>query len=635
MRVCWFLLAAGIALSAHAQTTETWIIGRGGDDWGIHADVAAGVDLTKPGILSPAAFSLEDNVTQAVQWEDASTEDFIADGNGHIWDNAALAGSAENSSFTLIDGDPNTSTGDRFKTFGVNQEGRIFFMDLGTSFPASSIIFYPRDEAKDDFIRSYQIAVSDGRSYSQAGSPLYDVVRQVQLTRDWRAQVDFPTQLLRFVRLRVLSANAFELAEIEVHGEGFVPKGTYQSRLIKLPTVVNYGKLSFRAKKVRRQADGSLVMDPEAEARVAVRLHNGQDETPLRYFKIVDERTGREEETTPSEYAGLSGKFKGSVLEDLVNWSTWTETILADSTGLYSIDLDLPGPREYFQFHMQFTGIASDAMQVDSLAITYSKPVAAGAVGEVAILEDPNPAQGRTSVPAGVDTLLSYDIRADLGSPPFPGFDGVRIFTPSKPEFVGFQMGNPLVDVEPDSVRAEDGELRVYFPQNRVVSGRDQRLRVIFRTRSFLFTTMLEGQLIDSGGRLPQNIAEGDANEEVTTNSLRVFFSGGDSGIINAFDVTPGLISPNGDGINDEGLFSSSILRLVEAVDFRLAVYDLSGRFVRQVANATRAAGLFEDTWDGRDETGKLVLPGVYVARLSVMTGRQELTQAQVVHVAY
>ena len=60
----------------------------------------------------------------------------------------------------------------------------------------------------------------------------------------------------------------------------------------------------------------------------------------------------------------------------------------------------------------------------------------------------------------------------------------------------------------------------------------------------------------DSGGRLPQNIAEGDANEEVTTNSLRVFFSGGDSGIINAFDVTPGLISPNGDGVQDNGTFA-------------------------------------------------------------------------------
>ena len=184
MRVHWVLLVAGIAMAAHAQT-EVWVVGRGGDTWSTYADIAAGIDLTTPEILSPVVFSLEDNVTQAVQWENSSPQDFVSDGSGHIWDNAALAGAAENRSSTLVDGDATTSTGDRFKTFGINQEGRIFFMDLGTSFPASSIIFYPRPTAPEDFIRSYEIAVSDGQSYSKEGAPLYEIVRQVQLSRDW------------------------------------------------------------------------------------------------------------------------------------------------------------------------------------------------------------------------------------------------------------------------------------------------------------------------------------------------------------------------------------------------------------------------------------------------------------------
>ena len=203
MRVRWVLLVAGIAISAHAQT-EIWLVDRGGASWSTHADIAAGIDLTTPEILSPVVFSLADNVTQAVQWKNSPPKDFVSDGSGHIWDNAALTGAAENRSTILVDGDVTTSTGDRFKTFGVNQEGRIFFMDLGTSFPASSIIFYPRPTAQEDFIRSYEIAVSDGRSYSKEGAPLYEIVRQVQLSRNWRAQIDFPTQLLRFVRLRVL-----------------------------------------------------------------------------------------------------------------------------------------------------------------------------------------------------------------------------------------------------------------------------------------------------------------------------------------------------------------------------------------------------------------------------------------------
>ena len=134
MHVRWVLLVAGIAISAHAQT-EVWLVGRGGDSWSTHADIAAGIDLTTPEILSPVVFSLEDNVIQVVQWESSPPKDFVSDGNGHIWDNAALAGAAENRSTTLVDGDATTSTGDRFKTFGVNQEGRIFFMDPGNLLP--------------------------------------------------------------------------------------------------------------------------------------------------------------------------------------------------------------------------------------------------------------------------------------------------------------------------------------------------------------------------------------------------------------------------------------------------------------------------------------------------------------------
>ena len=222
-----------------------------------------------------------------------------------------------------------------------------------------------------------------------------------------------------------------------------------------------------------------------------------------------------------------------------------------------------------------------------------------------------------------------------MGDPPFLGFDGVRIVTPARPEFLQLQIGSPLTNVEPDSVREEDRELRVYFPSNRVEQGRDERLRVTLRTRSLLFTTFLEGQLIDTGGRLPQNIAEGDANEEVSTNSLRVFFSGSGGNVINAFTMAPAVISPNGDGINDEGVFSTSIIRLVEAADVSLAIYDLSGRIVREVANTPRRAGSFEDPWDGRDQAGNLVAPGIYVARLTVLAGQEGLSQARVVHVVY
>ncbi len=49
----------------------------------------------------------------------------------------------------------------------------------------------------------------------------------------------------------------------------------------------------------------------------------------------------------------------------------------------------------------------------------------------------------------------------------------------------------------------------------------------------------------------------------------------------------------------------------------RLEVRDLRGRLVRMLADGPRAAGLHRWRWDGRDEAGRLLPSGIYLARLS------------------
>jgi len=47
-----------------------------------------------------------------------------------------------------------------------------------------------------------------------------------------------------------------------------------------------------------------------------------------------------------------------------------------------------------------------------------------------------------------------------------------------------------------------------------------------------------------------------------------------------------------------------------------LAIYDVSGRIVRTLANETRNAGAYELSWDGLDDSGQTVASGVYFYRL-------------------
>ncbi|MGD8395167.1 MAG: PKD domain-containing protein [Candidatus Eiseniibacteriota bacterium] len=57
----------------------------------------------------------------------------------------------------------------------------------------------------------------------------------------------------------------------------------------------------------------------------------------------------------------------------------------------------------------------------------------------------------------------------------------------------------------------------------------------------------------------------------------------------------------------------------------RVAVYDATGRAVRQLADRRHLAGHHEILWDGRDQRGRLLASGVYFVRLSATSG--ELVQ--------
>ncbi len=53
----------------------------------------------------------------------------------------------------------------------------------------------------------------------------------------------------------------------------------------------------------------------------------------------------------------------------------------------------------------------------------------------------------------------------------------------------------------------------------------------------------------------------------------------------------------------------------------QLAVYDLRGRHVRQLADGQVSAGSHHVMWDGRDHSGRMVAAGVYFVRMNGPAG--------------
>ena len=71
-------------------------------------------------------------MTGTILWMDGQPEDFATEGQAYVWDRAAIKAS----NLVMVDEDSTTSTGARFKEFGVDQTGRIFYFDL--DLPASA-----------------------------------------------------------------------------------------------------------------------------------------------------------------------------------------------------------------------------------------------------------------------------------------------------------------------------------------------------------------------------------------------------------------------------------------------------------------------------------------------------------------
>jgi flagellar hook assembly protein FlgD len=55
---------------------------------------------------------------------------------------------------------------------------------------------------------------------------------------------------------------------------------------------------------------------------------------------------------------------------------------------------------------------------------------------------------------------------------------------------------------------------------------------------------------------------------------------------------------------------------LDRTTDVRLVLHDVSGRLVRTLVEGTRSAGVHRVEWDGRDDGGRRLAAGVYLARL-------------------
>jgi len=393
----------------------------------------------------------------------------------------------------------------------------------------------------------------------------------------------------------------------------------------------NFSQLKWMVEGLRQEGTDQVVVE-DSDTEIAIRMRTGTDDNPRVFFRLVDRFTREREVVTEDEYNKLGQNEQGGFQDDQVNWSLWSSPFTSSGQRIA-----LPSPRRYFQFEIAMKSQSIlDGIQVTSLSVEHSiPPLAQQLIGEVSVLDEPRPPRSVAVVPVGQFVTFAYDLIADVAGTDI-GFDAIRIFTPSsQPKFGELSIGDPPAKVEPTEIIEELGSLTVLFPSSHRITGRDV-LQIIFEAQVFVQGSFLNAEVFDTQSEeVPQRVLSGDANPDVTTNTLRVLTAAESAReVLSSFEVTPKVFSPNGDAINEEALIALTLSQLVVPVEVEVAIFDLAGRRVRTLAGEERSGNHIRP-WDGRDENEKLLPVGIYLVKVSVNADQESFVQAETVGIVY
>ncbi len=429
--------------------------------------------------------------------------------------------------------------------------------------------------------------------------------------RDNREQIiDIPIpphDKVSFVQVTIGEHNEdWEVNEIEVYAKGFVEQSTYISNILDFGQPMAWGDLRWAGHQ-----------DPKA--RVLIQSRTGHDDDPDLFWRF----TGRGDEKIPvsrADYAKLARGEKAGIGYDRANWTFWSAPYaFADSNGT---PVASQGPRHYFQLKVDLLPQDDDGGHVNWLEVRASPPVATQLVGEVWPVE----------ATVGQPQPFTYVLRPTIGGE--GGFDRLEMTTTARLEAVtGVRIGDEPVDYA------------VEVPQPHRVVVRIPRLtaedsgtlvEVGFDAAVLRYGSTFSVRVWDSAQPLevPQSVQEGDASPAYEANRVWVATRAEHQEVLQ-LAAGPVVLTPNGDGANDGGRLRYDLLELIESASVSVGVWDLSGRRVRRVYAGWDGVGLYERVWDGRDEAGRLVPPGLYLYRVAVEADRQTIQAIKPIHVAY
>ena len=462
----------------------------------------------------------------------------------------------------------------------------------------------------------------EGTAYvdSAATDPNFEALIQTRENLDPVIDLRFPTRHERFVSVRpYIPERIWEMAEIEVYGEGYVRRSVYRTQILDFGQPVSWSKIRWRSER-------------PLGTSIEVRSRTGNTPSPDLFL-----RRGLSGRYQPIDFLTFKQRITSGEVKrvpDVESWSFWSSTYdfaagerregsaaWTDGTPLLS-----PGPSRFIQFEIVLLAASDRTPVLHELSLLFSEaPSAAQVIGEIWPVEvDGFEPHDFTYVvkPILRDGNRGFDRLEILTGGPASGVSSVRV------------GGEEILDRYPPEI-LED---RILLSFDRLEDpGRDseKRIEVEFSARVLRFGAEFSGWVYDSREPdLKQSVTPGDATVRFVGDGLSVRTPTG-GGLLQRLDITPPVFTPNGDGVNDEAVLSFDLRDLTEARPVEVRILALDGRLVRRLPEASTASGHFIHRWDGLDETGRLAPPGVYLAQVRLDSDEGRKTATGLLSLAY
>lgn len=479
--------------------------------------------------------------------------------------------------------------------------------------------------AHQRFIEVFEIGTSDGDSrkkgtragqYHWRGAFLdYDIAFKVANNLEPFLDLELPDQPIAEILFKAPVGN-WEIAEFEIFGDGFASQASYVSNVIDLGMASSLGELTWAGSRDRG-------------ATVNLSMRSGDDADPNFYWRFTfrgDERSrfaASGEPLSLDRYKRLEEGEKAGISPDNESWEFWTPPLNFDRR---HSELVGSRPRRYLQFKADFfSERAFAAGRMEYLQFSVSQPPVASQV-----LAEIVPHQ----VEVGEVVQFTYKILPNLEQSDL-GFDSIEIDTPIEVTSIdAVYIGG---EEQGFTIAEKDAEHFVVQVPRIDVNRTGELVEVEFQAEVFQVGTVFSGRVFDS--RRPhevrQRITEGNADDLAASNTLSVGLGTVANPAVQALWLSPPLFTPNGDGVNDVLQIEYDLVNLSGAVPVTIELYDLAGLRRCEVARSTAASGRFSATWEGVDDAGNLLAPGLYLLRLEVDSDKAKDVELAIVRLIY